>query len=443
MARTEGQGPRVLVHRAALHLLLVAAPLCAQGLLCAQESRPTASILRDLDSNKYQVARRAVLAARESLDKAFLDKLIELVEHSRNINIRGFAAETLGYYRDPRIFPALKKLAADGPYGARFGALPGLGRLKDPRSFDVLVKELGPRGQWGHAATGLRLLGDKRAVPHLTKIFRANVHDHRAHGELADAIVALDPNAAVDLFFEAILNPKAYVGYRLAVLLGGIKTDAVRKRAEKLLGHESIKVRTAGLRILGGAGNVKTVAVLLGVMERDEEVRLEAVLALGQLGHELAVPQIARHLDSDDDKLRTAAAASLGRIGHRTAVLRLVAALRNEEETMPKLRMIEALGRIGDKQAVSELGRHLEDETMERQPMRMSSIALFPWNTPVDLTVWWSLRRIRDGKEPMPLGKMLCFPRPRAGVEKEIDLDAVRRWWARHKDDPGYSCPGR
>lgn len=411
---------------------ILAAPLCAQS--------PTAArILEDLDSRSYQTQRRAVLAARKVKGPAILAKLLELAVGARHPNIRGYACESLGHYRDPRIFPLLKEAAVSGPISTRMGALPGLGLLQDARSYPLLVKTLDDRDNWNYAATGLRHLGDPRAAAVLADIFRRHRQDHHVFGVVADTILALDEDLARDLFFWAIEDPKTWPHHRLERLLGRIRSPAVRQRAQKLLAHEDIRIQKTGVRILGGCGDVATVAVLLKVMDGSEPLRLEAIRALGELGHELAVPQVARYLSADSAEVRAVVAEALGRIGHATAVRSLVLVLREETDMVPRLRMIEALGRVGDKQAVAELGRHLRDDTVLPQPMATSSISSFPYNTPVSWVAWWALVCIREGKPPRPLNQLFQF-HGRGAKVKESEIESATKWWREHRDKPGYSC---
>jgi HEAT repeat protein len=419
-------------------------------MLSAQESQPQfqpqtvdtpipARVLEDLDSGNYQTQRRAVLAARRVKEPAILDKLLQLAVDARHPNIKGYACETLGHYRDPRVFPVLQKAVTAGPISTRMGALPGLGLLQDPRSYQLLVKALEDhRNNWGYAAKGLHHLGDKRGAAPLADIFRRHQHDHAVYGAVAETLLGLDPDRAIDLFFAAVLDEKVRQYYHLARLLGRTRSEAVRERAQQLLEHDDKQIQKTGIRILGQTGDIGTVAVLLRVMDSNEGLRMEAVLALGELGHELAIPQIARYLSADNAAQRAVVARALGKIGHGTSVRYLVLALNQEAEIVPRLRMIEALGLIRDKQAVAELGRHLKDDTLREQPIKMSSIAPFPYNTPVNWAAWWAIASIRDNKPPRPIRELFRF-HGRGTQVKKSDIESATGWWQEHRDKPGYS----
>ena len=403
-----------------------------------QKPTTVEQILKDLQQKNYQVLRRAVVAARTTKDPRLLEKLLQLAQHARHPNIRMYACETLGHYRDKRIFDLLSKAAAEGPLSARNGALLGLGLLQDKRSYDILVKGLKDRNNWSAAATGLRHLGDTRGAEPLVRLIINNNHDHFVFGRVTEALFALDRDRSVDEFFAIITIAATYKHHRLDLMLGRVKTDSVRKRAEKLLEHDDLHVQKVGLRILGAAGNVQTVAILLKVMDGNKDLRLNAVEALGELGHELAVPQMARYLKSDKDAVRSSSAKALGKIGHTTAVRPLVAALHAEKRTIPKLRMIEALGLIGDKRGVTELGKHLEDDSIELQPMTISSIWSFPYNASVKWAAWWALATIRDGKQPRPVADV--FQSHGRGKPPETkEMEATTKWWNTSRGKPGFS----
>ena len=179
-----------------IHRLLAIVMLLA-GLGLAQGAGDAERILKDLASRNYQVQRRAVLAARETKNPKLLERLLVLAkgDSKSHPNIRGYACETLGYYRDPRVFDVLAEAATKGPLSARGGAKRGLGRLGDARAQDLLTKSLDHRSTWSATADGLMLLGDKRAAKPLSRLLRAHAHDHFVHGRVAEAIVVLSQAA--------------------------------------------------------------------------------------------------------------------------------------------------------------------------------------------------------------------------------------------------------
>jgi HEAT repeat protein len=403
------------------------------------------SILRDLDSPNYQTQRKAVQAAQKIQSGPILDKLLHLAAQASHANILGYACEALGHYRDPRIFAVLETVAVKKPRGW-YPALIGLGLLGDSRSFAILVKAIeGPENRhvprWSYAAEGLRHLGDKRAGAILAKMVRANVHDSKVYGEVPRAIFVLDQDLALELFFEVLQDERVYEHHGLHRYLSKVKTKAVRGQAIALLDHKSEAVQLHAIHILGHTADTGTISTLLTIMEQAKtgSRRQEAAInALGTSGHELAVPQLARHLGSENAAHRAAVAQALGKIGHVTATRSLVVALRKEEEIIPKLRLVEALGRVGDRRAITTLGDYLEDTTMLEQPETISMMWIFPYNTPVNHSAWWSIQKIRSGgKEPCDLSRLLAPKWGGRAVTKDKIEDAAK-WWREQHGKSGF-----
>ena len=445
MGKAEYESPHLRAHvrarkRGAMILLAAAYLSPNEGL--AQDAQ---SVLRDLDSSNYQTQRKAVQAAQKIQSGPILDKLLHLAAHASHSNILGYACEVLGHYRDPRIFAVLEAVAAKKPRGWR-PALVGLGLLGDPRSFAILVKALEspdnrhvPR--WDYAARGLRHLGDKRAVAVLAKMVRANVHDSNVYGEVSRTIFALDRDLATVLFFEVMQDERVYKHHGLHFHLDKAKTKAVRDRATALINHKSAAVQLQAIHILGHTADTRTISTLLTIMEQAKPGsghREAAINALGTAGHELAVPQLARHLRSENAAHRAAVAQALGKIGHVTATRSLVVALRKEEDMIPKLRLIEALGRVGDLRATATLGDYLDDTTVLEQPMQISTMWIFPYNTPVNYAAWWSIQKMRSGgKEPCALGRLLS-PKWGGRTVTKDKIEAAAKWWREQRGRPGF-----
>lgn len=114
--------------------------------------------------------------------------------------------------------------------------------------------------------------------------------------------------------------------------------------------------RAEAARALGQLGSGKPVKTLLrSLSDSNDEVREQAILALGQLRSRDAVsPIIVLFQSSEAQRLRSASAFALGLIGDRRAVNPLVAELERSDEVSRK-NIIVALGLLGDPRAVKPL----------------------------------------------------------------------------------------
>ena len=95
------------------------------------------------------------------------------------------------------------------------------------------------------------------------------------------------------------------------------------------------------------------------------------------------------------------------------------------------MRLIEALGRLGDKAAIEVLLPLIDDTTLLAQPKKVRSIWSFPWNARVHGAAVWAILTIRNGKQPFRLADLSNFrggnPPPRIAT----DVAAIRKWAGR------------
>jgi HEAT repeat protein len=91
------------------------------------------------------------------------------------------------------------------------------------------------------------------------------------------------------------------------------------------------------------------------------EVRAAACEALGAIGDPQAIPHLAQALQDEAWSVRKAACEALGRIGDPQAIPPLAQALQDEAWSVPEA-ACEALGAIGDPQAIPHLAQALQDE---------------------------------------------------------------------------------
>ena len=110
--------------------------------------------------------------------------------------------------------------------------------------------------------------------------------------------------------------------------------------------------------------------LIRALRHEDEEVRLEAAEALGEIGDSRAVEPLIQALKDEDDDVQWGAAEALGKMGER-AVEPLIQALK--DKNVRSLATF-ALGEIGDSRAVEPLIQALKDEDEDFQEAAIASI---------------------------------------------------------------------
>jgi len=216
------------------------------------------------------------------------------------------AARALGELGAKEAIPALQARLADDSKGVQSAAAIALVRLGDRPLFEQMVKDLAdPKPKVvAAAALALGLARRREAVPHLVALFEA------AHPESGAAATALgligDPAAAAAL---------------LAALKRGFKVPEV-------------------CSALGRLGDARAVAPLIRALRHAEAaVRAEAARSLGSLKEAILSPDaksdpekpraaLRRRLDDENEKVRLNAALALVELGDREAGPKLLDILR-------------------------------------------------------------------------------------------------------------------
>ena len=106
--------------------------------------------------------------------------------------------------------------------------------------------------------------------------------------------------------------------------------------------------------------------LVLNLESDNVAVRLSSIYGLEKYGNEatIAVPSLIRNLYIDESDVRKAAAEALGRFGSNSspAVPDLIYLLRNDTSYRARIAAADALGKIGNHQAVPDLAAILFDE---------------------------------------------------------------------------------
>ncbi len=115
--------------------------------------------------------------------------------------------------------------------------------------------------------------------------------------------------------------------------------------AEILLNDEDEDVRMSAADALGDIGediDVSAIRALEGALsDEDEDVRMSAADALGDIGSEIAIDSLRETLQDEDVEVKESAVIALGSIGGVRAVLALKGALSDEDEDVRELAVKE------------------------------------------------------------------------------------------------------
>jgi len=148
-----------------------------------------------------------------------------------------------------------------------------------------------------------------------------------------------------------ITTPSTYrTFYQLPILSG-------RQKAEKV--HKALR------DVKHNTGELAFEEVYSRLDDPDQNVREEAVLAMGRIGTDEAGKALITHLDSIESLVRPEAAKALGLMGDSRAIPYLIDALYNGDEELQE-ESARALGKLYSEDSVSALRQLIREDRSER-----------------------------------------------------------------------------
>lgn len=407
----------------------------------AQDGRPSVEqIVRDLGGRRFATRRDAVRACRGRTEAPLLRALEERVRKDAHPNIRAWAIEELGTRRDHSWLPLFRKVLAEDRMFPQQKALVAIGKLRDPALRDEIAGHLETPQLKVAAAQGLGELGDAKSYGRIAEILASELGDWRVNTALPGVLAKLDSDKAITTMLglwrgestgkhrNVLITPLQQVGgakVHAAMLEELDQTDRRRKRA--------------AIDVLSVYKSEKTTKRIMAVFEAEPGLRINCARAIAKSKARGAPTYLASYLDDKlEADVRAELALALGTLGDPRVAGRLVAALRREKATIAKIRIIEALGRIGERRAVATLIGFLSDDSYKAQPTTFSRIVPFPWNTRTGDAAAWAIERLRGKKTPKVDG-LLSFQNP-GGVKWAANrTEDIRRWWNALEDKSPWS----
>ena len=202
--------------------------------------------------------------------------------------------------------------------------------------------------------------------------------------------------------------------------------------------------RAQAARELGAARAVEAAEALKGYLkDKDAQVRLACVWALGQIGDPNAIADVRVLLTDHAPAVRGAAAEALGNMPGDEAVLWLGQTLLNDAVTQVRLAAVEALGSVASPASATWLLKGTDDaepavvSAEGRALIRVGAAALKPIHSALPalgpegrLLAMRALAAMRDANtaEALTRGLDYCTPAPgRLGVRYDERSDAPAR----------------
>ncbi len=151
------------------------------------------------------------------------------------------------------------------------------------------------------------------------------------------------------------------------VLLGRLGDEAAVPVLLDALNHTSGPLRAYTLEALGRIGDKRAIGAMIGLLDDpDEVIQVNAMMALERVADARAVKPLLAKLSSDSSEIRCRAMAALGRIGDARACEPIMSMLPTAEGA-EKEAILETLCSLGDESAGSVLLPLLAEPVAEQQ----------------------------------------------------------------------------
>lgn len=304
---------------------------------------------------------------RNSMTETSIHDIIEEVRNGRDTASRREAIITLGYRKEPEVFPVLLEQLKDPSSGIQHAAVISLGRYGDPRAIDELAK---PRilrsGQvnirWA-AVEAIGRLGDDKVIDHLVTAvdddawivrnqavteIKSKIRDitrlrQKRSARLLLRLLAMKDREIIELAIDGLVElGRVSIG----LLLEGLKNSSSRIREHSADTLGILEVWDAAPPLIQCLGDTNWY------------VRRSAVRALGRIQNPAAIEPLVRRLGDHVDAVQSEAVTALVRFGKKSTVP-LLNALAHEPNKFVIRAILISLGEIRDPDSISALIPHL------------------------------------------------------------------------------------
>lgn len=262
--------------------------------------------------------------------EAEVKQYVKQMKRGHPDDVRMHAAEMLGYIGDRSVLPDLAENARTYPMNVRAKIVEAMGRMGGPKALRALVTEISnryllqgwdweSRHQLGEAIARM----DHKDRKHFDLIKnRFEKGCEYSEGKPEPAMHFAMAWYGVEANVESILNwvktDKPAMQYMCAERLGILGNKKSDEAFCMILDYgKDIKLRRIIAIALGRRRAKLALESLMDAMYEDEGVPAEAAQALGMLGDKEAIEELQEHLDAKDPNVRLNVAFAMARLGDK------------------------------------------------------------------------------------------------------------------------------
>lgn len=208
------------------------------------------------------------------------------------------------------------------------------------------------------------------------EIRRQAVKDIRKSGK--------DMSVIISYLVKAVEDDEWRVRKTAVEILLDIRGDEVIEAVIKHMYREdNANARNSAIEILTALGPEATDHLVKVYKDAEPDVKKFIIDILGDSGDLKAVPLLLKALEDDDDNVRTAAADYLGNIRGNISVLNALIGILKSGDTWVAYTAADALGRIGDMEAVDALVSMLPHKELKKPVIKALGLIAKPDTLPL------------------------------------------------------------
>ncbi|NVO00513.1 MAG: HEAT repeat domain-containing protein [Geobacteraceae bacterium] len=363
----------------ALHQLLLSESLTVASKAAeALGNYPFAAVKEPLaelaaSDSPFKRARAALLLCQ--LRKNVTGPILGILLDDTDSEVKKLALKAAGIQKATTAVPKLAEAVAHHDIAIKIAAVMAIAEFHTPMMVEEILALIGKDEAFDYAAfKALGLMNAKVAENVLVAHLEKGGLSRRLEYVLLETLGIISAASASQTICSRYLTATDPDIRRLAIeTLGQLGDTNSIKAVESAITDRHWSVRVAVLHTLGKLGGIKEMPLLLqAINDPDNMVRKHAILALGEPHFESAIPALVQQL-ADMEMSRYAFIALL-KLGRQSLPWLHRHMLKNYSVDI-RVRLIDLLGKIGDKRSVEPLMELLEDPSSQVRLAAIDSLA--------------------------------------------------------------------
>ncbi|MHA2363010.1 MAG: HEAT repeat domain-containing protein [Candidatus Hodarchaeales archaeon] len=312
-----------------------------------------------LNDTFSETREKAALALGKLADDGAIYNLLEMIEDSSTevINASIKALKSIGTdISKLKIVEGLIEIRKDDTKAI------GLNKLSDPKAISYLIQILSSKNPLArkNASIALANLKLEEVIQPLTKLTTDSVEDVKNEAINSLSKIALThhiPLDTINTLLDRLEDSERIWRSAIEALVVVGQDEPLHDR----INHPLPVVRKGIAEIIGRIGNIQSVPQVIKLLkDTDDNVRVQAAIACGQLEDSRSVIPLTHLLDDYSYEVRVSTAKALGKIKDVNAVYSLLEGEEQEEKRVVTA-SVESLSLLGKNKEEKELVKLLRD----------------------------------------------------------------------------------